>query len=237
MSGADTDLGGADDRFPRTRWTILRGAADTASPECRASLEHLARLYWRPVYAYVRRKWNRSNEEAKDLAQEFFAALCEKEILARLSPERGRFRSYVMAALDNFVRERHRADSAQKRGGGAIHLSLDAAEGFEPAAGDPPERVFLREWARTLVEDAAAQMEREGGKGYPLLLARDLDPPADGDVSYETLAERFGLSVADVTVTLYRARQRLRALVLERIRDTVTTEEEAEAEFRDLFGR
>lgn len=228
-----TEIGGGDGRFPPTRWSLVHSAG---TPESRASLEHLARLYWRPVYAYFRRKWNRGSEEAKDLTQDFFAALCEKDVLARLSPERGRFRSYVMASLDNFVRERHRADSAQKRGGGALRLSLDGLEGFEPPAGDAPERVFLREWARSVVEDAAAEMRRDGGKGYRILEARDLAPAEGDDVSYEALAKRFGLSVPDVTVSLYRARQRLKQLILDRVRDTVTTPEEAEAEFRELFG-
>ncbi len=236
MAEKETELGGTNDRFPPTRWSLIRSAGEASSPQFHSSLDHLARLYWRPVYAYFRRKWNLSNEEAKDLTQDFFRSLCEKEVLARLTPERGRFRSYVLAALDNFARERHRSQGALKRGGGALTFSLDAVEGFDPPDGDPPDRIFLREWTRTVVQDAAAEMEREGAKGYPLLLARDLAPQEGEDAGYEALSRRFGISVPDVTVTLYRARRRLRELILERVRDSVTTSEEAEAEFRELFG-
>jgi RNA polymerase sigma-70 factor (ECF subfamily) len=226
--------------FPTTHWTTVRAAADPGAPAYRQSLEKLAATYWRPVYGHFRRKWGKSADEARDLTQDFFAALCEKEFLSHLSREQGRFRSYVMAALDNFARLRYRSQSRQKRGGGAVHLPLENLEGFEPAGGGTPEQGFLREWARSVLADALGEMRREyqeAGQGahFELFAARDVRPPEGAEASYEALARRFGVAVTDVTNILYRARKRLRELVLMRVRDTVSSDEEAEAEMRELF--
>lgn len=241
MIEASTEIGGEGRSFPSTRWSVIRDARDPTSPAYRQSLENLAAAYWKPVYAYFRRKWNKSNEEAKDLTQEFFAALCENGFLRRVSSEQGRFRSYVLKSLDNFVRLRYRHDHRQKRGGRAMRLSWDKMEEFEPLAGDSPEEIFLREWARSVLDEALEDMKKEYGTGdlewaFQLFLFRDIRPPKDADVSYEGLARRFGMSVTDVTNHLYRARKKLREKILNRVRDTVTSEEEAEGEMKELFG-
>lgn len=221
--------------FPKTRWSAIRDATDPSSPSRVQSLEQIAALYWRPVYAYLRRKWGHSNEDAMDLTQEFFVALCEKEFLRRLTPERGRFRAYIMTALDNFTRMRHRHQTRLKRGGGVAHMSIEFGPGFEPAFGSSPEQVFLREWARTILKDAIVEMKGElDPVAFRVFEAYDLSP--DNQAGYEELAAKFGLSLSDVKNTLYRTRVKLRELVLKRVRDTVTTEEDAEREMREVFG-
>jgi RNA polymerase sigma-70 factor (ECF subfamily) len=227
--------------FPSTRWTLLRGAASPESPQYRACLEELAALYWRPVYGHFRRKWSKPPPEAEDLTQEFFAALCEKDFLAHVQPAGGRFRSYVMAALDNFVRLDYRSRSRQKRGGGAIPLSLGPDDDAPAVAGRSPEDAFRREWTRSILAGAMADLEAEcrssgAPHAYALLVARDADPSPDDDVSYEALARKFGISVTDVTNQLFRARKKLRELVLKRVRDTVDSETEAADELKDLFA-
>lgn len=238
---SSTEIGGRGGVFPKTRWSVIKDATDPESPTFRDSVEHLASTYWRPVYAHFRRKWGKSNEEAKDLTQDFFSALHEKNVLERLSPGHGRFRSYVMAALDNFVRLQHRHESRLKRGGGAARFSLDIGEGFDPPSNGTPEEDFLRDWARSVLDEALREMEheyRENGseKAYKLFLLRDVNPPRDEDLSYEGLSKRFGLAVTDVTNYLFRARKYLRDKVLGKVRDTVTTQEEAESEMRELFA-
>ncbi len=227
--------------FPVTRWTAIRDAVDFGSPTQRESLERVASTYWRPVYAYLRRKWGRSHEDARDLTQDFFLTLCEKDFLEKLDPARGRFRAYLMAALDNFTRMNHRWQSRLKRGGGVPHVPIEIGEGFEPAFGDSPEQVFLREWARSLLEGALREMEgyyraRGQERAYRVFAAYDLERAPDGKTSYESLAERFGLSLSDVKNLLYAARVKLRDLVLARVRDTVSSDAEAAAEMRELFG-
>lgn len=241
MKDSTTTHEGTGAGFPTTRWTTILAAGDPSCEGYRQSLEELARSYWRPIYAYFRRKWGKPHDEARDLAQDFFAALCERDFLSRLSPERGRFRSYVMAALDNFVRLEYRARMAQKRGGGATPFPLEKVEEFHPAADLSPEEAFLREWARSTLAGAVDALEkecREAGQehAFRIFAARDLDAPPEGRPSYDELARRFRVSVTDVTNLLFRARKRLREIVLKRVRDTVTDEKEAEAEMRDLFG-
>ena len=236
-----TDIGrGEEGGFPATRWSVIRDAGDRESTTCRASLESLAGQYWRPVYAHFRRKWGRTNEEAKDLTQEFFARLCEKDFLERLSPERGRFRSYVMSALDNFVRMEHRREGAAKRGGG-LRIALEDLDGFEPASTGSPEDDFQREWARTILAEALDEVEAEyraTGKevAFRIFLARDVEPAPGEDTSYQALAARFGVSANDVTNWLFRVRKRLREALLARVRETVSTEGDVELEMRDLLG-
>ena len=241
VSDPTTDLGGSGHAFPRTRWSAIRDATDPGSPTRRRSLEQIVTVYWRPVYAYLRRKWGRSNEDAKDLTQEFFLTLCEQDFLGRLSPERGRFRAYLMTALDNFTRLRHRYETRQKRGGGVPHFSLDIRNGFEPPFGASPEQLFIREWARALLQEALSELEvsfRSEGREleFQVFAAYDLDPSSHERKSYHDLAAQFGISLVDVKNILYRTRVRLRERVLNRVRDTVTTDEEAVQEMKELFG-
>ncbi len=240
MTDPQTDMGGSGRVFPNTRWTILKNAQDPESPTYRRSIEEFAEIYWRPVYAYFRRKWSRSNEEAKDLTQSFFLALCERNFLSRMTPDQGRFRHYVTAALDNFARLQHRHDTALKRGGGAIHFSLEIEDGCDVSSTDSPEQVFQREWAGTVLDHALDQMEREYQERdkrseFALFLRREVERPDGEDLSYETLARQFKVQVGDVKNILYRARQRLKEIVLQIVRDSVTTPAEADAEMKELF--
>jgi len=240
MGAGDTGAQTAS-RFPTTRWTLIREARDPGSPAYRESLGHLANLYWRPVYAYFRRRWSRQHDDAADLTQEFFHALCEKNFLDTLLPEHGRFRSYVMAALDNFAKLDHRSRSTLKRGGSGLQLPLAAVQEFQPSESATPEQILIREWSRSVMTQALRDLEqeyREAGQeqAFAVFSARDLEGSPEGKVRYQDLAQRFGLSETDVTNYIYRARKRLRELVLSQIRDTVSSEEEAESELRDLFG-
>jgi RNA polymerase sigma factor (sigma-70 family) len=231
MRDRSTEIGGPARPFPSTEWTAVLDARDPGSPSRRRSLEELARLYWRPVYGHLRRKWGASVEEAKDLTQEFFLRLTRKEFLDRLDPALGRFRAYVRAALDNFARQRHR-----DRGPGALPLLGDAA----PSGDAGPDHAFLREWARSVMIAALEDLEREcraAGRelDYRLLLCHDVQPPLDGKSSYDRSAEQLGIKVSDVNNGLYRARRRYRELLMDRIRETTSSEDEAEREFLELF--
>jgi RNA polymerase sigma factor (sigma-70 family) len=221
--------------FPGTHWSVIVSAGDAESPAGRRSLEDLARLYWRPIYAYVRRKWGRSREEAQDLTQDFFAGLSEKRFLDTLRPENGRFRSYVMAVLDNLARSEHRRAVAKKRGGGVPTLPL---EDVAPAPGHSPEEAFLRDWAEAVLQDALAELREEylrDGREAELRVfeLRDVE---GAEPSYAALAKGSGLRVAQVTHALYFARTRLRELVLQRVRDSVGSSRDAEREMLRLFG-
>src|SRR5262245_53518495 len=125
-SGPDTTLGGSRREFPSTCWSRFMGHAD-ATPEARAeTFETLAGSYWKPIYAYVRARFGKSVEDAKDLTQEFFVWMMETDFLDRPDPARGRFRGFVKAALHNYFLNRERNARTQKRGGDRRFVPLDA---------------------------------------------------------------------------------------------------------------
>ena len=161
---ADTAIGGPRDRFPSTRHSLLEAvAADGALPN--EALEEVAALYWKPVYKYIRLKWHKDNEDAKDLTQSFFASALERDFFQQFDPAKASFRTYLRMALDRFASNEHAAAHRQKRGGGVSITALDFADS-EPlscANTDTPEDVFHREWQRQLftlaVEDLRAHCQ------------------------------------------------------------------------------
>src|SRR6267142_1655607 len=155
IRGRDTELGSGPGRLPATAWSaILRtGAGDPVAR--RAALQQLVQMYWRSIYVYVRRKWGKSNEDAKDLTQAFVASILEKEFFQEADRDRGRFRALLRTALENFLRNQYAESKTRRRGGAHRTLSLDAAieaEGAEIHINetDPPEDLYRREWTRTL---------------------------------------------------------------------------------------
>ncbi len=118
-----TTIGGDETRFGATRWSLVLRAREGVA-NGRESLEDLVRIYWKPVYAHVRRHWGKTNEDSKDLTQAFFADLLTRPFLARVTPEAGSFRTFLRRCLENFLRNRHDADRALKRGGGTDLLPL-----------------------------------------------------------------------------------------------------------------
>jgi RNA polymerase sigma-70 factor (ECF subfamily) len=143
--------------FPTTIWSDILAAGDPASPECRPRLELLIRTYWTPVYAYVRAAWHKSNEDAKDLTQAFFAHLLEKKYLSNVRPERGTFRGYLKQALRHFLIDADRASRSRRPDGPLLRLgeSPDEIDRISPPSpGDTPEKAFDREWFRRLIDDA-----------------------------------------------------------------------------------
>ena len=167
-------------RFATTHWSLVVAAGDMQRDDARAALAQLCETYWYPLYAYVRRR-GFSAEDAQDLTQAFFARLLEKQKLHVADPERGKFRSFLLASMDHFLaNERDRART-QKRGGGRAMLSLDLATGesrvsLEPATDLTPERLYERQWALALLEIVVQRLEAEyaaAGKAAHFALLKD----------------------------------------------------------------
>ncbi len=218
----DTTIGAGRSAFARTCWGRVLAIRDADPAVARAILDELATAYWRPVYKFIRVAWRRDNEDAKDLAQEFFATVFRPEFVARADPSRGRFRSFVLASLKNFLRDRDKLDRSLKRGG-------DAA--FVPLADVASESEFTRTWAESLLEDALAQLERELPRPFRVFREYCVDAP-----SYRELAARTGLSVSQVTNDLFAARRRLRLIIEARVARTVASGDDVEEELRALFA-
>jgi RNA polymerase sigma-70 factor (ECF subfamily) len=212
------------------------------SPRRAEALEKLCRTYWYPLYAYVRQRGH-SAEDAQDLIQEFMARLLEKNWLADLEPLSGRFRSFLLTALNRFLINEFDRTHAAKRGGGKFFLSLDqerAAGRFldEPASDETPERIFDRRWAMAVLDQALDHLRKEtelSGKGeqFQLLspfLSREAEPH-----EYEKIAEQLGSRPGGIAVAVHRLRQRYREVVREEIANTVAEPGQVDEEMQHLF--
>ncbi len=232
--------------FPPTRASVVEAARSEDASERERALETLVAAYWRPVYRHVRRKWGKDHEEAADLTQDFFAELLERDLLARFDPGKAKLRTYLRVCVDGLVANAAKAATRQKRGSGAVHLSLDFEAAREeldravPARDGSPEREFEKEWARSVLALGVARLEEVlAGRGKELAarLFALCDLGAEGEPpSYAQLAERFGVSVSDVTNGLSLARREFRRVVLELLRELTGSEDELRLEARALLG-
>jgi len=229
--------------FVTTHWSVVLKAGHSDTTRARAALEQLCRNYWQPLYAYVRRSGH-SREEAEDLTQEFFARLLAQNTVARADPARGRFRSFLLAALKHFLANEWEKAHAQKRGGGAklLPLEFDTAETrcAQPAApGDAPDRAFDRQWALALLEVVLARLREEyanSGRDGLFLTLKETLSGGRAAIAYRELGARLGLSEGAVRVAAHRLRRRYRELLREEIANTVVGPEEVEQELRELFA-
>ena len=217
--------------FPPTQNSAVAAVRDGDAEERGRALDTLAAVYWQPVYTYLRLRWRRPHEEAADLAQEFFAEVVEKELIARFDPSRARLRTFLRVCIDGLVANRDRAASRQKRDDASVSFELFATA-------DSPEAVFEQEWARAVFAMALQRLrdecERAGKARHHALLERyDL---AGERTTYAELAEEFGISVTDVTNHLSRTRRELRRIVLDILRELTCSEEELREEARALFA-
>ena len=219
---------------------VLRAGGERSAESARA-LEELCRAYWYPLYAFVRRKGH-AHEAAQDLTQAFFAKLLEKGRLAQADPERGRFRTFLLHALDNFLRTQHRDATTQKRGGGRDLVSWDAPAAAERYAAEPPDdaspaNLFERQWVNVLLESVFLALRREFAVSGREELFDQLEPHLWGDdtsTPYPRIAESLNMSAVAVRVTLHRLRQRFHDLLRLEISHTVGDAAEVEDELRHL---
>lgn len=233
----------APDRFATTRWTLIAAAQDRASPDARAALAALCTAYWYPLYAFIRRQGYPAHE-AQDLTQEFFSRLLEKDYLRVVDRDKGKFRSFLLAACKHFLANERDRLQAQKRGGGRDHFSLDvrAAEsryGLEPAHNLTPEKLFDRRWALTLLDQVLAGLKEETARTGKHGLFEALKVFLTGEktaTSYTQLAERLAMTPGAVKVAVHRLRRRYRELLREAIARTVENPGDIDGEIRDLFA-
>jgi RNA polymerase sigma factor (sigma-70 family) len=228
---SDTQIGGMNARFPETRPSAIEAASSDEASRRRPGHEAIVAAYWKPVYRYIRAKWRRSNEDAKDLTQSFFTAAIEKRYFQSYDPSKGTFRTFLRVCLDRFLANDHKFEGRQKRSAELVALDFDAA------GPDSPQAIFEQEWARSLFEDAVDDLReslqaRGRGACFAVFERYDL---ADVPATYDQLASDFSISGATVTNYLAAARRELRTLVLERLRSVTTGDSEFRRETRALF--
>ena len=242
-TNAEEATGGRDTWFTTTHWTLVLKAQDTSSPLAAAALEKLCRAYWYPLYAYVRRQ-GEDEESAKDLTQGFFTQLLAKNYLAQVQRDKGKFRSFLLAALKHFLSDERDKARAQKRGGGQTLVSLDDATGeeryrLEPVDNLDAEKLFERRWALTLLEQARTRLRDEYLQRGRASLYERLKVFESGDGNgppYAELGTELGLTEGGVKCAVSRLRQRYRELVREEVAHTVQSPEEIDGEIRYLIS-
>ncbi len=239
-SDSATEAGG---KFALTRWSVVLAAGRSESTHARDALEELCRTYWAPIYAFIRRDGH-SPEDAQDLAQEFFSRLLERNFLESVSPDKGRFRSFLLASLKHFLANEWDKAKAKKRGGGRRPLPIDGLSAetsyvVEPAENLTPDKLYERRWALTLLDRVLRRLRDEYvGEGKSSQF-EELKSALTGDrqsLPYAELARRLHTSEGAIKVAVYRMRQRYRQLLREEIAQTVATPGEVEDEIRALFG-
>src|SRR5262245_25671947 len=236
------------DRFPVTRLSAIVAAGSADQNERVRAFEVLVAAYWMPVYKYVRIKWNKHSEDAKDLTQGFFTEAMEKNFFGRYDSTKAKFRTFLRTCLDGFVANENKAASRQKRGGGAVILSLDfdraenELRNSERPALNSIDEYFEKEWVRSVftlaVEALREEMTAAGKESHFLMFERYVLDESDSETkpNYKELAAEFDVPVSSVTNYLASARREFRRIVLKKLRELTVSDEEYRRESRALLG-
>jgi RNA polymerase sigma-70 factor (ECF subfamily) len=229
--------------FVTTQWSLVRTAAEQDSPTAGQALQTLCASYWYPLYAHVRRRGH-DQEAAQDLTQGFFAQILAKNSLAFADATRGRFRTFLLSALDHYLHHQHRDATALKRGGGREVISWDAQDAehryaLEPPDRSSPDREFDRRWALATLEQVRGQLRNELSVMGKVQLFDLLRPYLCGEsegTPYAQLAAQLKMTTVALKVTVHRLRKRYGELLREEITRTLANPSDAEEEIRHLIA-
>lgn len=229
--------------FTNTHWSVVLAARQGASVDADAAIERLCRVYWRPLYAFVRRRGYQV-DDAKDLTQEFFARLLEKDYLRSVDRGKGKFRSFLLAALEHFLAKEWRRAHAQKRGGRFAFISFndEAAEQQYlevPGSNLSAEQLFDQQWAVALLNQSLVNLQQEfaaAGKSAFFEQAKVFLTGEGRAACYPDLASKLGTTEAALKMAISRMRHRYGEVLRAEIAHTVADPGEVEQELRSLFG-
>ena len=242
----DTDIGGPARHFPETNRSAIVGVRSEEPHVRQRAFGTILESYWKPIYKYIRLKWNVDNEDAKDLTQDFFGNAFQKNYFVDYDAAKASFQTFLRTCVDGFVANQRKSQQRLKRGGGVEHISLDF-QGADnelavhpPSPGLTPEQFFEREWIRNVFSQAVETLrnksdDRNSQIRFSLFERYDLEESTE-KVSYATLAREFGLTTTTVTNHLAAARREFRKILLDKLRETTVSDEEFQNQARDLLG-
>ena len=227
-------------RFATTQWSVVLAAGDIAGHEAGIALARLCQTYWYPLYVYVRRRVA-NVDDAQDLTQAFFCHLLEKQAIVRADRSRGRFRTFLVTALKNFLANQWKKHATEKRGGGKAPLSLDLDAGesryrIEPSHELTPENLYDRRWVLTMLDQVLERLQNElaaAGKQMHFEQFKAALAGGSTEADYQRAAEALGITPAAARQAAYRMRKRYRQLFREEVARTVADE----ADVDDEIGR
>jgi RNA polymerase sigma factor (sigma-70 family) len=226
--------------FQPTRWSVVLASAQTQAPGAQSAMAELCKTYWQPLYAFARRRGH-DHHRAQDMIQGFFLSLIESKSLSRVDPHKGKFRSYLLASLQNHMASEHTRDNAQKRGGGMKFVSLDdedsnARFNFE-CSNLPAETAFEREWAIAAVEAAISKLEEDFLKRDKAHVFQALKPYLLGEQpigAYDKTAAELGLTAGAIRTGVHRLRHDFRMHLRREVAKTVDSPDQIDEEMRHL---
>jgi RNA polymerase sigma factor (sigma-70 family) len=228
--------------FRTTHWSVVLTAGESSARSTEA-LEMLCRTYWFPLYAYIRRKGH-SPHDAQDLAQGFFARFLKNKSFGGADRDKGKFRTYLLGALNHFLADEWDKARAEKRGSGRVIFSFDDENAEhrylqEPSSDLTPKKVFDRRWGATLLDQALKRLREEftlAGKvrHFELLKSFLTCEPAAG--AYDGVAAELQTTPNTIAVKVRRLRQRYRELVRAEVSQTVASMHGVDEELGALFG-
>ena len=228
--------------FPTTHWSLIVSARDEGA-QAEAALAELCRIYWYPIYSFIRAR-SVSADEAQDLTQEFFLQLLSRGTISAANPAAGRFRSFLAVSLKHFLADQADRRNAWKRGGRTATLPIDLAAAEERFVRDlsfheTPERIFDRQWALTVVAHASEQLgevfEREGRSDLYRHLRAFLPGGAEPS-SYDELVRALGMTEGAIKVAIHRLRRRYRSLLRASVSHTLSDPNDVDDEIRFLLS-
>jgi RNA polymerase sigma-70 factor (ECF subfamily) len=242
-TGVDAELPQPRECFNTTRWSVVLTAREPGSPQAEVALAELCNTYWYPLYAFVRRKGH-NPQDAQDLTQAFFARVLEKNYVAQADRARGRFRTFLLAALTHFLADEWDKARCLKRGGDREIISFDGASAeeryrLEPIDQFDASKLYERRWVTTLFARVLARLEqefRDSGKGRLFDGLKGSLVADESALSYAELGARLGMKGDAVKQAVHRMRRRYRELFREEIAQTVAGPAEVEDELRHLFA-
>lgn len=230
-------------RFHTTHWSLVVAAGHAPTTEARKALSRLCEIYWYPLYAFVRRQ-GQNAENALDLTQGFFTRLLEKKDIASADQSRGRFRSWLLAAMKHFMANEYYKNQAQKRGGGKRVLSFEMQDAedryrLEPSHEMTPERIFDRRWALTILEQVLRSLEEQmkrAGKQKQFEKLKAFLTTEDSHTPYARIAVELSMSEGAVKVAVHRLRRKYRELLTGEIANTVDSQDDVPGEIEHLLA-
>ncbi|MEW6161643.1 MAG: sigma factor [Verrucomicrobiota bacterium] len=242
MSSESQTMRGSAAQFTTTHWSVVLAAGQAGSQESQQALARLCQTYWYPLYAYARRQ-GRSPHDAQDLTQAFFEQLLSGPLLARATPQKGRFRSFLLCSFKNFLLDQWDKARAEKRGGGKVfsldEQSAEARYRFEPTDPASADKLYERRWAMTLLDQTLQRLEQEYIAARKENLFRQLEPILIGEKKSQTYADvgtQLRMTEGAVKIAAHRLQRRYRNLLREEIARTVQDPAEIDDELRHLFS-
>jgi len=230
-------------RFDSTQWSLVLAAGQRSSPEADAALTQLCQRYWLPIYAFVRRRID-DTHRAEDLTQDFLCRMNERNLWAVADPQRGKFRTFLLTSLQNFLATQHRKEIAQKRGGDRAGFSLDFGEAelrLSSVISDQrtPETEFDRQWALMLLDTVLRRVQEEmaaAGKVRQFEVLKSFLAGRGKDRSFADAAKQLDISEGAAKTAAHRLRRRYRQLLRAEIAQTVASPQEVDDEIANLFA-